>query len=697
MWLIDLATISAVATRSDVRHAFFLTHSLISIPNWYRRKKWKSNRKRRDNQSNNQDVGNMITSSSSDSHTRDRYGVTEDESVSPGSTTAATSTTTETDNKNKTNIRFAEKRRESTCRFADRVARVSVDRYHSLIPASERPPQTCIATIVAHFDRHCCRRRRRREVRSDNDSKKDSTVTADAVTANVERDNTVHCDENSDRGLLRVLSLGVGTKFLPEFILKAEQDQQQQQHPYGCRVRDLHAEVLARRAFQRYLMTEIMHDLHNNKKDNCSLTSLSVLVRSESTDDDVSSNNKNHCTDDNTGSDDLTTGQIRYKLRPGVTLHLYTSSAPCGNATLKRFCKMSKERFRDDLGDDEWPDPSSHEPFFGHSIKLGEFALLIKKDSNGNNKDDDDDDDASGDLSKKRGRSVIHGEDTGNESTTRIPQQQNRKKKRWPADLSDDWTPPGTTIVGFHHKGSIHTCSDKILRWNVLGLQGSLVSCLLGEPLYLSTLTVGRKLSGTVCRRAVCCRLGNEPTMCVQSTNTTMKDDPETIRQHHYQYIINHLSIMGTAVYLDETGVVETNPEIHGQDVRFHSSSSWAWWDDEGRKTSDTLECINGSSGFLVDTVDSNADDNKNNQAISRRSLISTQELSKLFLEVYNMSTVDNHKQLEQQTQKPHPPFITLSGLHQLKKKVSPHHEKAKDLLFENDRVLSQWRRRGRE
>lgn len=190
-----------------------------------------------------------------------------------------------------TAVRHAEKRRRSSCRFADRIAEFCVDHYKQHIPSSFREvqKQTCIAGVVA------------------------------LVQPPQQQDE----DEDSKKGIsqLYMLGFGVGTKFLSRDLLEQEMGlrgpsnpmQQQGDTPiYGTRVRDCHAEVLARRAFRRQLLLEIRQDLltfpQNNNSNQKDYKAVGILER----------------VDDGC-----------YKLKSGVSLHMYASSAPCGNATVR--------------------------------------------------------------------------------------------------------------------------------------------------------------------------------------------------------------------------------------------------------------------------------------------------------------------------------------------------------------------------
>lgn len=478
----------------------------------------------------------------------------------------------------KKGIRHAEKRRTATCLFADRIAQISVEQYRRIIPESERPPQTCLATVVAH---------------------------------------------DTENDVLTVQGLGVGTKFLTESVLRDEAESSQ----YGRRVRDCHAEVLARRAFRRQLTLEILNDLKSPPPG--SLKCYGILERS--------------------------TTSSSYRLRSGVTLHFYTSSAPCGNATLKKFAKMTKEKFREELGPEEWP-LEPHEPILGSSVQLGQFSLLIKKDSESFSTTDHD-------------------------SHHVVPPS---TRKAWPATLSDEWTPPGTTIVGMKDKGSIHTCSDKICRWNYLGLQGSLLASLLDRPVYPSSMTVGRKFTSCICRRAVCCRMEGGNTKKLRKTKQL--DEKETDAMSP-TYRLHHPAVMGTAVYMDESGVVETSSDVRGQDVRFHSSTSWCWWPFlEQEAYTGYVEQIDGSSGYVWKCTE----DSDSTDETTTTSRVSTESLTKLFLDAHLLAQgMENHGTVTCEC-----PFATLEKLRTLKRELSSFYETAKDDLLSKHPVFRQWRRR---
>lgn len=53
------------------------------------------------------------------------------------------------------------------------------------------------------------------------------------------------------------------------------------------------------------------------------------------------------------------------------------------------------------------------------------------------------------------------------------------------------------------------SCSDKILKWNVVGLQGALLSKFLREPIYLEAVCIGEKFQPDHFERAIYGRLNN--------------------------------------------------------------------------------------------------------------------------------------------------------------------------------------------
>uniref|UniRef100_A0A8C7NHC0 Adenosine deaminase RNA specific n=1 Tax=Oncorhynchus mykiss TaxID=8022 RepID=A0A8C7NHC0_ONCMY len=138
----------------------------------------------------------------------------------------------------------------------------------------------------------------------------------------------------------------------------------------------------------------------------------------------------------------------KLRIKPDTTFHLYISTAPCGDGAL--FDKSCSE----DAGDGQ-----GHQPLF-ENAKQGKLRTKVE-----------------------------NGEGTiPVESSTIVP-----------------------TWDGIQHGERLRTmsCSDKILRWNVLGLQGALLSHFL-HPIYLASITLGYLYSHGHLTRAVCCRLARD-------------------------------------------------------------------------------------------------------------------------------------------------------------------------------------------
>ncbi|XP_033030168.1 double-stranded RNA-specific adenosine deaminase isoform X3 [Lacerta agilis] len=156
----------------------------------------------------------------------------------------------------------------------------------------------------------------------------------------------------------------------------------------------------------------------------------------------------------------------KLKIKDDITFHLYISTAPCGDGAL--FDKSCTDQ-ANTVGEGQ------HQPLF-ENPKQGKLRTKVE-----------------------------NGEGT-------IPVES--------SDIVPTWD-------GIQHGERLRTmsCSDKILRWNVLGLQGALLSHFL-QPVYLRSVTLGYLYSQGHLTRAICCRMSRDG-------NTFQSGLPEP-------YIINH-------------------------------------------------------------------------------------------------------------------------------------------------------------
>ncbi|XP_074837119.1 double-stranded RNA-specific adenosine deaminase [Carettochelys insculpta] len=143
-------------------------------------------------------------------------------------------------------------------------------------------------------------------------------------------------------------------------------------------------------------------------------------------------------------------GENRLKIKDNVTFHLYISTAPCGDGAL--FDKSCSDQ-AGAAGEGQ------HQPLF-ENPKQGKLRTKVE-----------------------------NGEGT-------IPVES--------SDIVPTWD-------GIQHGERLRTmsCSDKILRWNVLGLQGALLSHFM-QPVYLSSVTLGYLYSQGHLTRAICCRMSRD-------------------------------------------------------------------------------------------------------------------------------------------------------------------------------------------
>jgi len=226
---------------------------------------------------------------------------------------------------------------------------------------------------------------------------------------------------------LRVLALATGTRCIGVAAMAAAR---------GGLVHDCHAEVLCRRAFNRYLFSELAaRSRDEGGSDNTSAHILEPFVAAGA-------------------SAEATRETSRWRLRQGLRLHFYVSTLPCGECTLvpihtidegtlKRAGRWQKLEQESRLARANAPIvPLQDRNRTGAKPSIG-MPLDPKTEGIGFH--------CSGILRYKSGRS--------------------------------DTLPEARSVC--------YSCSDKICRWNHIGWQGALLSRLLDGPLTVSTIVIG--------------------------------------------------------------------------------------------------------------------------------------------------------------------------------------------------------------